>query len=701
MSALNCFRSKDKATEILPSQLDPPGEQSVLPPFSGELSVDEELKLTQENFKQTIDDFFKDKTITPLIQLTSTPAFPTPHVLSQFASKVYRDYKKRETDAQYETRLDLPDGWKLLTTASNSRKANGYFGAAYWQPEHQQIVIAHRGTDPKNLGALWTDLKGVLSNHYVGQMESASTFANKVVEVLREVKSLKGVSFQLFFTGHSLGGWLAQITTFTTKYLKTEGNIFLKSDNVQQRFHPHTVIFDSPGCKDMLSQMTDKLDVRLDGRSIDIEHLDITSYLSAPNRINTCNLHAGTVYRIFPDLSRMGWLGKHTALYTIQVHGMDNIVQVFYPERGQVSKDEEGNLKIKVVIDWPNSAGFRRSKEYRSFFKWANQFNNYNPDITDETFQVKGYHPMRYQTKTYDERVNKLKVFCPQERQFLESYRWLRHLPEFFKPKELFSVMEDNRAQEQTEKLLQEFELDNDTIRCTNVNELQALIPYVKRLLELFPQLGENTTGVLTQQQIGSNVYQFVTKRYVETLRQSPLDIKPNDSNLRNFLNSDEHKVLQIRMVDGDAWTGLIKVYKVMEKTPTIADRLIQGHYTILTLEHLLLVNYLVNLNTLMESTTAPHLLLMSCENNQLLNVETQQIVKTLFNTLRQKQNVKIILTTQSEGDSVTFLQDIAKVTLSYRFVTRDEQLTCSDLTASSQKKLLENAVNFEERELP
>jgi len=241
MSVLNWFGSKGKETETVPSHSDQQSEQSVLPPFSGELSVDEELKLSDENFKQTIDDFFKDKHITPLSQLTATPDFPTPYVLAQFASKSYTDYKKRETDAQYETRLDLPDGWKLLTTASNGSKANGYFGAAYWHPEHQQVVIAHRGTKPTNLGALWTDVQGVLRNHYVCQMASASTFANKVVELLREVKSVKGVSFQLFFTGHSLGGWLAQITTFTTKYLKTEGNIFLKSDSVPQSFHPHTL----------------------------------------------------------------------------------------------------------------------------------------------------------------------------------------------------------------------------------------------------------------------------------------------------------------------------------------------------------------------------------------------------------------------------------------------------------------------------
>ena len=35
----------------------------------------------------------------------------------------------------------------------------------------------------------------------------------------------------------------------------------------------------------MLLQMTNRLDVVLDGRSIELEHLDLSSYLSAPNRM--------------------------------------------------------------------------------------------------------------------------------------------------------------------------------------------------------------------------------------------------------------------------------------------------------------------------------------------------------------------------------------------------------------------------------
>jgi hypothetical protein len=107
----------------------------------------------------------------------------------------------------------------------------------------------------------------------------------------------------------------------------------------------------------MLSQMADELDVLYDGRSIDLEHLDITSYLSAPNRINTCNSHLGTVYRIFTDLSDMGWWEKSTALYNLATHSMDKIVENFDPDTGQVHEDEQGKLKIQVVVDWPVTAG--------------------------------------------------------------------------------------------------------------------------------------------------------------------------------------------------------------------------------------------------------------------------------------------------------------------------------------------------------
>jgi len=662
MSAIESADLQNIATAHLASQTDQPAGPSVLPPFSGKLNGDEGLELSNQNFKQLIENtfntnitlrslvqrnpthpllghlaananlattlgyFFKGKVINPISQLTATPHLPTPHVLAQFAYKAYEDYKAGETDAQYETRLALPDGWKLLTTASNGSLNNGYFGAVYWHPEHQQFVIAHRGT--ANLGALWTDLKGVLCNMYVRQMDSASTFAHKVVEVLQAVSRSRRVSFQLVFTGLSLGGWLAQITTFNTKYLKREGNIFLKSNNEHDCFHPHTVVFDSPGCKDMLLQMTDKFDIRLNGRSIDLENLDITSYLSAPNRINTCNKHVGTVCRIFTDLPAMRWWQKITGSYNIETHSMNKIVQAFDPETEQVYRDEQGLLKVQVVVDWPRSAGILGGREYRSFFEWAKHLNNYHPDIKDVPFQHSCL--IRYQTKIYNERVKSLSIFSEEEQEFLQCYHKLRQWPELCKPKELIALMGDSKAQDKAEKLLQNFEIQSDTVRCKDAIELQNMISYVKRLLQLFPEM----------KGFRNRVYQCETRNCIEKIKQSPLDFNTDAVSIREFLEDEQQQVLQVQMVDGDEWTGLIKVYQVLQKT----NCLMESQYTVLKLERLVTLNMLMDFRTLMLSIKAPYIILVACEGSQLLKAETKDLMNTFFETMKQNHFIKLYL---------------------------------------------------------
>jgi hypothetical protein len=96
MAALWCVGAQSQEGEISPPLPTQPFEHRVLPPFAENLRVDEKLKLRQEKFKQTIDDFIENKDTTPLSQLTTPPPFPTPHVLAQFANKTYKDYKKRE-----------------------------------------------------------------------------------------------------------------------------------------------------------------------------------------------------------------------------------------------------------------------------------------------------------------------------------------------------------------------------------------------------------------------------------------------------------------------------------------------------------------------------------------------------------------------------------------------------------------------------
>jgi hypothetical protein len=43
---------------------------------------------------------------------------------------------------------------------------------------------------------------------------------------------------------------------------------------------------------------------------------------------------------------------------------MDKIVQAFDPEKGHVCKNEHGQPKVQVVVDWPNGVGFKVHNQY-------------------------------------------------------------------------------------------------------------------------------------------------------------------------------------------------------------------------------------------------------------------------------------------------------------------------------------------------
>ena len=119
MSALQCTDLQDERG-LVASESNQPARTCVLPPFSGKLSADEGLKLSNQKFKQLIENTlntisqmqrksaflalhlpaqFASKSIYhfhkgKIVQHTATPVFPTPHVLAQLAFKAYEDYKK-------------------------------------------------------------------------------------------------------------------------------------------------------------------------------------------------------------------------------------------------------------------------------------------------------------------------------------------------------------------------------------------------------------------------------------------------------------------------------------------------------------------------------------------------------------------------------------------------------------------------------
>jgi len=55
----------------------------------------------------------------------------------------------------------------------------------------------------------------------------------------------------------------------------------------------------------------------------------------------------------------MGWKEKHNPLYNLATHSMDKIKQAFDLEMGEVHTDDEGEQKIRQVVDWPISGGLK------------------------------------------------------------------------------------------------------------------------------------------------------------------------------------------------------------------------------------------------------------------------------------------------------------------------------------------------------
>jgi hypothetical protein len=61
--------------------------------------------------------------------------------------------------------------------------------------------------------------------------------------------------------------------------------------------------------------------------------------------------------------------------------------------------------------------------------------------------------------------------------------------------------MKGNQVQEEAKELLQSFEIENDKIICTDPSALQALIAYLKRLFQLFPEIKKLKTGFISVKQ--------------------------------------------------------------------------------------------------------------------------------------------------------------------------------------------------------
>ncbi|KAK5646127.1 hypothetical protein RI129_004591 [Pyrocoelia pectoralis] len=241
---------------------------------------DDKLKLSNEEFGKLLTSSQYNASI------SMEAAFPSDYLLAHFSSLAYDDIPSA-----------LPKDWILLTTARNKSKSNGYFGVAFWNPIVSHIVVAHRGTKLQNMGALFSDVKLASNSIKTNQSESAATFVYLVGLQIDLFVIDGGSRIELSITGHSLGAWLAQMSTFTLKYFKRSGNEFVGNENFSSSIHPHTVTFESPGCRENLQYLRERfVPTYVHTNFGNFFTLDMTVYLSAVNPINSINKHVGVIY---------------------------------------------------------------------------------------------------------------------------------------------------------------------------------------------------------------------------------------------------------------------------------------------------------------------------------------------------------------------------------------------------------------------
>jgi hypothetical protein len=230
---------------------------------------------------------------------------------------------------------ELPENWKLLTDKNGQpiqvRNSSGYAAVAFVNHHTRNVVIAHTGTEPPqeySLNAvqelikdLSADFNEVASRKLGQQQQSAINFSETVH------KRVDGHHYTIGCVGHSLGGWLAQLSAF-----------HLAQKYANQKQHVYAVCLDSPGAKEMIDQyyrLKYSLKKRVD--------LDVTNYVLLPNHVNTLGTHLGVVCQVFSkDLLKINNLESNTGKYLLFTHDKWNIENAF------VGPDEEPPFSLRV-----------------------------------------------------------------------------------------------------------------------------------------------------------------------------------------------------------------------------------------------------------------------------------------------------------------------------------------------------------------
>jgi hypothetical protein len=262
--------------------------------------------------------------------------YPSDFVHGLLSLHVYQNAQPKTTvtflNADYQHYNQYLSQWRI-NSVHDLPECGRYYAVSYNNDEARQLVLAHRGTTVtwqdlfKKDSPAKTDLIGVFAGEIVAQQRAA-------YRVTKEVATYaKDNHYHFSTTGHSLGAWLAELSVY---YSVFEFKIPAKA-----------VTFDSPGSITMESFHPNIVN---HNNARDVRDLDIVTYLSDPNFVNTCHRHVGQVYRLYPEypkpyLSQFTGL-EHAGFWSLWGHALVPLLATFDPLTGKP-------VKVERMARWP------------------------------------------------------------------------------------------------------------------------------------------------------------------------------------------------------------------------------------------------------------------------------------------------------------------------------------------------------------
>jgi hypothetical protein len=249
---------------------------------------------------------------------------PMPYDYALMSQAIYSDDLSIEGTSQpilKEQQLLQEKGWGLLAF---TLLESGYRGGVWAHHANREIVIAHKGSE--NIESWLTDLETV----YRSQV---GAFAIEAISLLKhpEVLRCRKEGYNLSTTGHSLGGFLAQVCLY-----------FANHDANPETYYPDmsAYVFDSPGAYDFLKLIGSNL--ATEQARIDLHKLNVHNFCAEPTVVSTYGQQVGTLWHVSDPK-------KTKALFDFaNAHRMAIILSRFDAETGIPKKGMQ-------MADWPKA----------------------------------------------------------------------------------------------------------------------------------------------------------------------------------------------------------------------------------------------------------------------------------------------------------------------------------------------------------